>query len=135
MATGANDASQMRCRKRTTGRQSSVQIQYDACSKPQGYGLNAEMGKKETHKSIVRVAERPGQTINIDLLFVPMQHKIEEKLPAVSGSSGRLVVERTKAEKEVACWPGLVFANGQLDYQEAMEQYAAETRDRLERRK
>lgn len=93
------------------------------------------MGKKEAHKSIVRIAERPGQTVNIDLLFVPMQHKIEEKLPAVSGSSGRLVVERTKEEKAGACWPGLVFANNQLDYQEAMDQYAAETRDRLEHRK
>jgi transposase InsO family protein len=92
------------------------------------------MGKKEVHKSIVRVAEQPGQTINIDLLFVPMQHAIEEKLPAVSGSSGRLVVERTKSEKENASWPGFVFANGQLDYQEAMKQYAAETRDRLEHR-
>jgi transposase InsO family protein len=103
--------------------------------KPQGYGPNAGLGKKEAHKSIVRVAEQPGQTINIDLLFVPMRHEIEEKLPTVSGSSGRLVVERTKAEKEVSCWPGLVFANGELDYQKAMSQYAAETRDRLERRK
>ena len=93
------------------------------------------MGKKETHKSPVRDAEQPGQAINIDLLFVPVEHKIEEKLPAVSGSSGRMIVERTKVEKESACWPGLVFGNGQLDYEEAMNQYAAETRDRLEHRK
>jgi hypothetical protein len=35
-----------------------------------------------------------GQTVNVDLCFVPANHVTELKLPAVSGSSGRLVVER-----------------------------------------
>lgn len=66
---------------------------------------------------------------------MPEQHAVEEKLPTVSGSSGRLIVARTEIEKEVAHWPGLVFANHELSYEEAMDQYASETRDRLEHRK
>ena len=92
-------------------------------------------GKKGSDKSVVRVAEQPGQTINIDLLFVPEQHEAEERLPAVSGSSGHLVVGRTTAEKEAPCWPGLAFVNSDLTYEEAMGQYISETRDRLEHRK
>lgn len=91
--------------------------------------------KKEAPQGVVRVAEQPEQTLNIDLLFVPEQHAVEEKLPAVSGSSGRLIVARTEAEKEAAHWPGLVFGNREFTYEEAMEQYASETRDRLEHRK
>lgn len=89
-------------------------------------------GKKEAHKSVVRVAEQPGQTLNIDLLFVPEQHEAEERLPAVSGSSGHLVVGRVTAEKETPDWPGLAFADSELTYEEAMDQYIVETRDRLE---
>ena len=66
---------------------------------------------------------------------MPEQHEVEEKLPAVSGSSGRLIVARTEIEKEAAHWPGLVFANREITYEEAMDQYASETRDRLEHRK
>lgn len=92
-------------------------------------------GKKEAPKVVVRVAEQAGQTINIDLLFVPEQHAAEERLPAVSGSSGHLVVGRTTGEKKQPSWPGMVFANNELSYEEAMNQYVAETRDRLEHRK
>lgn len=92
-------------------------------------------GKKEADKSVVGVAEQPGQTINIDLLFVPEQHEAEERLPAVSGSSGHLVVGRTTAEEETPYWPGLAFTNNELTYEEAMRQYISETRDRLEHRK
>jgi transposase InsO family protein len=92
-------------------------------------------GKKRVYKSVVREAEQPGQAINIDLLFVPDQHKVEESLPAVSGSSGHLVVGRTAAEKAAPHWPGLAFANSELTYEEAMGQYISETRDRLEHRK
>lgn len=69
------------------------------------------------------------------MLFVPEQHEIEEKLPAVSGSSGRLVVAKTGIEKEATHWPGEVFANREITYEEAMDQYASQTRDRLEHRK
>ena len=92
-------------------------------------------GKKEADKSVVRAAEQPGRTINIDLLFVPEQHEAKERLPAVSGSSGHLVVGRTIAEKEAPQWPGLAFANNEFTYEEAMRQYISETRDRLEHRK
>jgi transposase InsO family protein len=91
--------------------------------------------KKRVKKSVVRAAEEPGQTINIDLLFVPEQHKAEERLPAVSGSSGHLIVGRTTDEKEKPEWPGLAFMNNELTYEEAMRQYISETRDRLEHRK
>jgi hypothetical protein len=66
----------------------------------------------------------PGQTLNVDLLFVPASHLADVKLPAVSGSSGHLVVERlkgsgqeldyhiahilkkldVKSHKEAVCW-------------------------------
>ena len=60
----------------------------------------------------------------MDLCFVPAEHEVSEKIPAVSGSSGRLVVARTKAvaEKE---WPGRVFEDEQLSYEEAMLKFVA----------
>jgi transposase InsO family protein len=79
----------------------------------------------------VRTAERPGQAVNIDLCFVPEEHVAQEKLPAVSGSSGHLVVERLHPPGEEAHWPGQVFAKTDLDYEEAMHQYAQATRGRL----
>ena len=56
-------------------------------------------------------------------------------MPAVSGSSGRLVVERIRSQDEEAQWPGQVFAEAGLDYEEAMLQYAEVTRDRLVHRR
>lgn len=79
----------------------------------------------------MRTAEQPGQTLNVDLCFVPVQHEPQVKQPAVSGSSGRLVVERPMKEGEEPSWPGQVFANLELDYQAAMQAYVAATRDRL----
>lgn len=49
------------------------------------------------------------------------------KLPAVSGSSGKLVVERTREEKEKAWYPGQVFDNEELSYEEAMRQFVADS--------
>jgi transposase InsO family protein len=56
---------------------------------------------------------------------------VEVKLPAVSGSSGRLIVERPKDELSEPDYPGLVFANESLDYSEAMQQFviASQTKD------
>ena len=55
-------------------------------------------------------SEKPGQTINVDLAFVPTSHEAVAKLPAVSGSSGRLVVERVADNPEpTPQWPGCVF--------------------------
>jgi len=73
----------------------------------------------------VRTAEEPGQTINIDLCFVPVTHEAEHKLPAVSGSSGRLVVERPAEERGEYDWPGRVFEDENLDYVQAMLDYVA----------
>ena len=75
---------------------------------------------KEKFEPVSRTTERPGQSLNIDLCFVPAEHEDEAKLPAVSGSSGRLVVERVKTETVEADYPGAVFANKQLDYDQAM---------------
>jgi transposase InsO family protein len=66
----------------------------------------------------------------VDLCFVPEQHDAQEKLPAVSGSSGHLIVERLAGEGEVPHWPGQVFAQPELDYEDAMLQYVQATRDR-----
>ncbi len=68
------------------------------------------------------------------MCFVPEAHLAQEKLPAVSGSSGHLVVERLPAPGEEPHWPGQVFAEAELDYTQAMLRYVEATRDRLVRR-
>lgn len=78
---------------------------------------NQQVQKK---KVAVRTAEEPGQTLNVDLCFVPVSHETVNKLPAVSGSSGRLVVERSKEAKIEKQWPGRVFEQSELEYKEAM---------------
>ena len=80
--------------------------------------------KKRRFKAIVRTAEEPGQTINVDLCFVPARHKVAVKLPAVSGSSGRLVVERLPNDEDLQ-YPGRVFEDPSLDYAEAMQAFVA----------
>jgi transposase InsO family protein len=78
-------------------------------------------GKKNTLQTINRTAEQPGQTLNIDLCFVPAEHLAESKLPAVSGSSGHLVVERPKDDEPN--YPGRIFENPLLTYEEAMSDF------------
>jgi transposase InsO family protein len=59
--------------------------------------------------------------VNVDLCFVPATRgATEHKLPAVSGSSGRLVVEKPKGIEEEPSYPGQVFADERLDYEQAM---------------
>lgn len=58
----------------------------------------------------------------MDLCFVPASHEAEDKLPAVSGSSGHLVIERPKDE-EAAQYPGRIFADPSLDYTDAMQAF------------
>lgn len=70
----------------------------------------------------------------MDICYVPEEHAAQEKLPAVSGSSGRLIVERSRSEGEEPHWPGQVFGEAGLDYAEAMHQYVETTRGRLVRR-
>jgi len=59
----------------------------------------------------------------VDLLFVPASHTVDVKLPAVSGSSGRLVVERIDEAKAEPDYPGKVFGNPDLSYAEAMRAF------------
>ena len=53
-----------------------------------------------------------------------------DKLPAVSGSSGRLIVERSQAETNEREWPGQVFENSELTYEEAMLAFIAASQER-----
>lgn len=76
-------------------------------------------------EAVSRTAERPDQSLNVDLCFVPAEHETESKLPAVSGSSGRLVVARMTSDLVEADYPGAVFANEQLDYAQAMTAFVA----------
>jgi transposase InsO family protein len=92
--------------------------------------------KKEEEERKSREADEPGQAVNVDLCFVPLKHETkEEKLPAVSGSSGHLVVEPTQASDREKHWPGQVFTETDLGYTEAMQTYAQQTRERLVRQK
>lgn len=60
-----------------------------------------------------------------------MTHRTPTKLPAVSGSSGHLVIERVTETPGTPTWPGQVFGDAQLDYRAAMAHYVAETGERL----
>lgn len=86
--------------------------------------------KKKASQNVTQTAEQPGQTLNIDLCFVPEEHVAQEKLPAVSGSSGHLVIEHCSTDLPQPTWPGQVFADSELAYEVAMEMYAQATRDR-----
>lgn len=75
-----------------------------------------------------RTAELPGQALNVDLCFVPISHLADVKLPAVSGSSGHLVIERLKEPGQEPDYPGKVFANPELDYAEAVQAFVKASR-------
>ncbi|MCP4164411.1 MAG: hypothetical protein GY759_00780 [Chloroflexi bacterium] len=87
-----------------------------------------DKGEKGGSKNVARTADAPGQALNVDLCFVPATHENELKLPAVSGSSGRLVVERSSEREEERQWPGQVFADESLDYSEAMLEFVNASR-------
>lgn len=80
-------------------------------------------GKKRKFAPVSRTADLPGQTLNVDLLFVPSSHLADVKLPAVSGSSGHLVVERLAEGGQEPNYPGQVFADPDLDYAAAMQAF------------
>ncbi len=77
----------------------------------------------------------PAQTVNIDLCFVPAQHVPNQKLPAVSGSSGRLVVERPATAATKRPWLGQIFADPTLGYEAAMQYFARASHQRFQNRK
>jgi len=59
---------------------------------------------------------------------VPISHRVDDKLPAVSGSSGHLVVERLKEPGQEPDYPGKVFADPELDYAEAVQAFVQASR-------
>lgn len=61
---------------------------------------------------------------------MPASHAVADKLPAVSGSSGRLVVARPADETVALTWPGQVFDDPSRDYAEAMAAFVAASRAR-----
>ena len=63
---------------------------------------------------------------------MPATHEAEQKLPAVSGSSGRLVVEQPKEEQEEKDWPGRVFEDESRDYVETMLDFVAASQAKSE---
>jgi transposase InsO family protein len=56
---------------------------------------------------------------------VPARHAVADQLPAVSGSSGRLVVARPARAGPAPPWPGQAFADPARDYAEAMHAFVA----------
>ena len=56
---------------------------------------------------------------------MPAIHTPDQKLPAVSGSSGRLVVERLREPSAARSWPGQVFADPDQPYTAAMQTFVA----------
>lgn len=68
--------------------------------------------------------------MNADLCFVPVEHEGVVKLPAVSGSSGRLVVEKQASAGAERTWPGQLLADESLSYGAAMNAYAAAIQER-----
>jgi transposase InsO family protein len=63
---------------------------------------------------------------------VPATHEAEQKLPAVSGSSGRLVVEQPHEEAAEKGWPGRVFEDESRDYVAAMLDFVAASQAKAE---
>lgn len=58
---------------------------------------------------------------------MPAGHEAAIKLPAVSGSSGKLEIERPAEEQRERWHPGQVFADENLTYEEAMVQFVADS--------
>ncbi len=67
--------------------------------------------------------------MNVDLCFVPATHQVAEAVPAVSGSSGKLVVSVPKEATTERRWPGRVFERPELSYTEAVDQFVAARRE------
>ena len=61
---------------------------------------------------------------------MPEQHPAQDRLPAVSGSSGHLIVDQRGGAEEPRRWPGQVFWASELSYEAAMIQYVQATQDR-----
>lgn len=60
---------------------------------------------------------------------MPTSHATVAKLPAVSGSSGRLVIEQIADPTQERHWPGQTFADESRDYAETMLDFVAASRE------
>lgn len=56
---------------------------------------------------------------------MPVSHEQADEIPAVSGSSGHLHVEHRSVERDERSWPGRVFEDLTLSYEEAMLRFVA----------
>jgi len=88
-------------------------------------GESHACGEKRGPAGVGRTAEEPGQTANVDLCFVPATHEAQQRLPAVSGSSGRLLVTPQRETEEERTWPGQIFADPDVAYADAMQAFVA----------
>lgn len=95
-------------------------------------GCGSHWSTKKKLNPTVRTAEEPGQTVNVDLCFVPVAHQREEKLPAVSGSSGKLLIQTSKAADKEPDYPGRVFENEDLSYTDAMKGFVVASQKKEE---
>jgi transposase len=77
---------------------------------------HTEWGKERINQEMTKANN---WVANVDLLFVPSCHLADMKLPAVSGSSGHLVVERLQEAGQEKQYPGRVF----LDYEEVVKAF------------
>ena len=86
--------------------------------------MDGHRKKKRSFRPITRTADAPGQTVNIDLCFVPTTRTADQAIPAVSGSSGRLIVTTPPSVRSTS-FPGAVFATPDQPYAEQMQAYTA----------
>ncbi len=56
---------------------------------------------------------------------MPATHEAQQRLPAVSGSSGRLVITPVREAEEERTWPGQIFEDARVAYADAMTAFVA----------
>jgi transposase InsO family protein len=111
--------------KPTTGCRWSARTRSSASSATQACGPRQQQRRKRGPSGQNRTADEPGQTLNGDLCFVPATHEQTHRLPAVSGSSGQLVISgpRDRSTEQEHSWPGQVFEDAACAYETAMRTF------------
>jgi transposase InsO family protein len=66
---------------------------------------------------------------------VPATHEQADTIPAVSGSSGQLHIQHPPAEADERTWPGRVFEDETLSYEEAMLAFVAASQEKANQAK
>jgi len=88
-------------------------------------GESHACGEKRGPAGVGRTAEEPGQAANVDLCCVPATHEAQQRLPAVSGSSGRVLVTPLREPEEERPWPGPIVADPDVASTDARQAYVA----------